>query len=86
MKYEVVQSPEVHEPMGRDYAGMSIYSQAFSVDLRTLIAWSSSPADVSEHRLYRPHNSEQYELQPTTEKSRPLIGQTFFKWLFLQPR
>ena len=35
MKYEVVQSPEVHEPMGRDYAGMPIYSLAFSVDLKT---------------------------------------------------
>ena len=35
MKYEVVQSPKVHEPMGREYAGMPIYSQAFSVDLKT---------------------------------------------------
>ena len=35
MKYEVVQSPEVHEPMGRDYAGTPIYSLAFSVDLKT---------------------------------------------------
>jgi 2-iminobutanoate/2-iminopropanoate deaminase len=35
MKYEVVQSPEVHEPMGREYAGMPIYSLAFSVDLKT---------------------------------------------------
>ena len=35
MKYDVVQSPEVHEPMGRDYAGMPIYSPAFSVDLKS---------------------------------------------------
>ena len=35
MKYEVVQSPKVHEPMGREYAGMPIYSLAFSVDLKT---------------------------------------------------
>ena len=35
MKYEVVQSPKVHEPMGLEYAGMPIYSQAFSVDLKT---------------------------------------------------
>ena len=35
MKYEVVQSPDVHEPMGREYAGMPIYSLAFSVDLKT---------------------------------------------------
>ena len=35
MKYEVVQSPEVHEPAGRKYAGMPIYSHAFSVDLKT---------------------------------------------------
>jgi 2-iminobutanoate/2-iminopropanoate deaminase len=36
MKYEVVQSPKVHEPMGREYARMPIYSQAFSVDLKTV--------------------------------------------------
>jgi 2-iminobutanoate/2-iminopropanoate deaminase len=35
MKYEIVQSPEVHEPMGRGYAGMPIYSQAFSIDLKS---------------------------------------------------
>jgi len=35
MKYEVVQSPEVHVPMGRDYAGIPIYSLAFSVDLKS---------------------------------------------------
>ncbi len=35
MKYEVVQSPEVHEPMGRDYAGMPSYSLAISVDLKS---------------------------------------------------
>ena len=48
MKYEVVQSPEVHEPMGRDYAGMpqnrTVGNLILSVSalVRTVFAWPSA--------------------------------------------